>query len=83
MPRRRLSGFVHALLAVASVAALAGRAGATAFEVWLVDQANSAGVAWGGTIHVFAGDELMGEDLAGTKPETNVVQTAYRLSSHL
>src|SRR5688572_14081836 len=52
-------------LALAIAACAGGPAGATDFEVWLVDQANAPGLAWGGTIHVFAGGDLMGEELAG------------------
>src|SRR5687768_10614552 len=42
----------------------AGPAAAQDFEVWLVDQSNSAGVSHGGAIYVYQGDDLMGEDAA-------------------
>lgn len=32
------------------------------FEVWLVDQSDSSGVAYGGAIHIYDGEDLMGED---------------------
>src|SRR5687768_10126305 len=67
MLRRARSTTPCAALALALTLAFCGGApaGATDFEVWLVDQSNAPGVAWGGTIHVFAGDDLMGEELAG------------------
>lgn len=63
---RRAHSTPYATLAVAlALAAGAHRpAAATGFEVWLVDQSNSPGLAWGGLVHVFAGDDLMGEDVA-------------------
>jgi hypothetical protein len=49
----------------------AGPAAAQDFEVWLVDQSNSAGVAHGGAIYVYHGDDLMGED-AARAPSTKI-----------
>ena len=45
------------------------------FEVWLVDQSNSNGLAYGGAIHVFDGSALMGED-AGSATPTHVIDLA-------
>ena len=45
------------------------------FEVWLVDQSNTAGVTYGGTIHVFDGSDLMGED-ARTATPTHAIDLA-------
>ena len=52
---------------------LCSATGATAqeFEVWLIDQSNSADVAYGGAIHVYQGDDLMGED-AARAPATTI-----------
>ena len=38
------------------------------FEVWLVDQSNSNGKTFGGTIHIYAGDDLNGEAAASATP---------------
>lgn len=38
------------------------------FEVWLVDQSNSAGRTYGGTIHIYRGPDLMGESAASAAP---------------
>src|SRR5687767_16005026 len=52
--------------------ALCSASGAAAqqFEVWLIDQSNSAGVAYGGTVHIYQGEDLMGEDAAGASATT-------------
>src|SRR5688572_8463515 len=52
--------------------ALCNASGAAAqeFEVWLIDQSNSAGVAYGGAIHIYQGDDVMGEDAAVASPTT-------------
>src|SRR5687768_3186420 len=39
------------------------------FEVWLVDQSNTPGQTFGGTLYVFEGDDLMGSDAANATPE--------------
>ena len=49
----------------------ASPAAAQQFEVWLVDQSNSAGVAHGGAIYIYQGDDLMGED-AALAPATKI-----------
>lgn len=38
------------------------------FEVWLVDQSNSAGRTYGGTIYVYRGPDLMGESASSAEP---------------
>jgi hypothetical protein len=38
------------------------------FEVWLVDQSNSFGKTYGGTINIFAGSDLDGSDAASATP---------------
>ena len=38
------------------------------FEVWLVDQSNSSGRTYGGTIHVYDGSDLMGSGAADAVP---------------
>ena len=41
---------------------------AQSFEVWLVDQSNSAGTTHGGTIHIFDGAKLSGRALSDVSP---------------
>ena len=48
---------------------------ATPFEVWVVDQSNTNGVAYGGAIHVFDGSDLMGQHAARATP-TRVIDLA-------
>ncbi len=38
------------------------------FEVWLVDQSNTKGTAYGGAIHVFEGEDLTGNDPSDAEP---------------
>jgi len=45
------------------------------FEVWLVDQSNSFGRAYGGTIHIWDGSDLMGEAASAAR-QTAVVDLA-------
>src|SRR5688572_18700865 len=58
---RRL--FVMPLLAALTLCA-ASPAVASEFEVWLIDQSNSAGKSYGGAIYIYDGVNLMGEDAA-------------------
>lgn len=39
------------------------------FEVWVVDQSNTNGTTSGGTLYVYAGDELVGADASAAAPE--------------
>jgi hypothetical protein len=62
----------------------AGPAAAQDFEVWLVDQSNSAGVPHGGAIYVYQGIDLMGEDAArapSTKIDLGGATTALCMAS--
>ncbi len=43
---------------------LAAPVAARQFEVWLVDQSNTAGLGYGGRIYIYEGADLMGESLA-------------------
>jgi hypothetical protein len=61
--------------AAAPTAASASAAEALPFEVWLVDQSNSPGRTFGGTIHVFDGSDLM-DDEAGSAVPTQVLDLA-------
>lgn len=42
------------------------------FEVWVVDQSDSPGLNYGGTIHVFDGAELMGANAAAASPTHSI-----------
>src|SRR5687768_11609050 len=44
------------------------RAGTPPFELWVVDQSNTDGLAFGGTIHVYDGTDLMGEAASRARP---------------
>ena len=57
---------------LAAAMAFSSSARAADFEVWLIDQSNSSGKAFGGTIHIFDGDELSGKAAEAAKP-TDVV----------
>ena len=67
---------INAVLALATrvvfgVTAIVFTAQSTAaqsFEVWLVDQSNSAGTTHGGTIHIFDGAKLSGTALSNVSP---------------
>ncbi|GAT70661.1 cell surface glycoprotein [Planomonospora sphaerica] len=74
-----------AMLAVLALGG-AGTTGAAAaapepepYEVWLVDQSDSAGRSHGGNIHVYAGDDVT-RDLSGTQP-AHVVDLGGETSS--
>lgn len=41
---------------------------ASAFEVWLVDQSNSSGKTFGGTVHIYDGEHLHGTAAAAATP---------------
>jgi len=41
-------------------------------EVWLVDQSNTNGLAYGGAIHIFDVSDLMGESAAKAKPTASI-----------
>ena len=47
---------------------LSSSAVAKEFEVWLVDQSNSSGKTFGGTIHIYNGDDLNGKAAASATP---------------
>jgi DNA-binding beta-propeller fold protein YncE len=51
------------LLAGCGTSGNAGAAGSDRYEVWLIDQSNSAGVDHGGTLYIYSGAEL--ENAAG------------------
>ena len=57
---------------LAAAMAFSSSARAADFEVWLIDQSNSSGKVFGGTIHIFDGDELSGKAAEAAKP-TDVV----------
>ncbi|MEK6639158.1 MAG: hypothetical protein AABZ17_00670 [Nitrospirota bacterium] len=67
LPRTVVSLFVSAtFLAVGMGLALS--AFAEDFEVWLVDQSNSNGKTFGGTIHIYDGDDLDGKAASSATP---------------
>jgi hypothetical protein len=56
------------LAALCALALPAAPARAQDFEVWLVDQSNTIGLAHGGKILVYEGSDLMGESVSGVTP---------------
>ena len=70
--------FLHAISAAALVCAgmaLASSAFAKDFEVWLVDQSNSNGKAFGGSIYIYDGERLNGK-AAASRSAPEVVDLA-------
>ena len=63
------------LVLVLLMLVLPGVAAAIDFEVWVVDQSDSPGKTWGGTLHVFDGRDLRGKALPEARP-TAVVDLA-------
>ncbi|MGH9362676.1 MAG: hypothetical protein ACRD2T_12245, partial [Thermoanaerobaculia bacterium] len=61
---------------LAALALLAAApAAAEDFEVWLVDQSNSPGLTYGGTIYIYDGAHLSGDDPGAAGP-TDVIDLA-------
>lgn len=67
LPRTLVSLFATATFLAASLG-LSSSAFAKDFEVWLVDQSNSNGKIFGGTIHIYDGADLNGKAAASSTP---------------
>jgi len=67
LPRTLVSLFATATFLAVSIG-LGSSAFAKDFEVWLVDQSNSNGKTFGGTIHIYDGDDLSGKAAASATP---------------
>ena len=67
LPRAFVSRFAAATVLCAGMG-LNASAFAKDFEVWLVDQSNSNGKTFGGSIHIYDGDRLHGKDAASAAP---------------
>jgi hypothetical protein len=50
------------------------------FEVWLVDQSNSLGKTYGGTIYIYRGPDLMGESASSATPSSVIDLSAATAS---
>lgn len=74
LPRTLVSLFATATFLAASIG-LGSSVFAKDFEVWLVDQSNSNGKTFGGTIHIYDGDDLNGKAAASATP-TDVLDLA-------
>ena len=72
----RWSGFLAAAVGVL----VAAPARADDFEVWLVDQSNSASKTHGGTVYIWKGDDLMGDEAARALP-TEVLDLGGEVAS--
>src|SRR5688572_5342972 len=64
LPRTRMLSLVLVSLGLAVPTPGAARD----FEVWLVDQSNSFGTTYGGTIYIYAGSDLAGNDASSATP---------------
>lgn len=67
LPRTLVTLFAAATLLFASVG-LSSSAFAKDFEVWLIDQSNSNGKTFGGTIYIYDGDDLNGKAATSATP---------------
>ncbi len=67
LPRTLVSLLATATFLSASIG-LSSSAFAKDFEVWLIDQSNSHGKTFGGTIHIYDGDDLKGKAAASATP---------------
>jgi DNA-binding beta-propeller fold protein YncE len=65
-PRRLLTALAIILLVAP------GEALADGFEVWLVDQSNTNGLAYGGTLHIYDGEALLARDVSGARPVASI-----------
>jgi hypothetical protein len=77
LPRTRLFSLAVAFLTLS----VATPGSARDFEVWLVDQSDSFGKTYGGTVHIFAGSDLNGADASSTKP-TDVLDLGGATAAH-
>lgn len=68
MTRRALAVLLLVFLAIGKASVVPTLANDKAYEVWLVDQSNSSGLGYGGTIYVFDGRELETRDPATVAP---------------
>lgn len=66
--RRAGLSLVAAVAVLSATLGLASSAVAKDFEVWLVDQSNSKGVAFGGAIHIYDGQDLEGKAASSATP---------------
>ena len=64
-PRARKYALALALISLTAVMPCAARD----FEVWLVDQSNSFAKAYGGTLYIYDGSDLNGENASGATPD--------------
>jgi hypothetical protein len=51
---------------------IAYAADSAAFEVWLIDQSNSPGKSYGGTISIFSGDDISGQSASRARPRATI-----------
>jgi hypothetical protein len=77
LPRTRMFSLAVAFLTLS----VATPGSARDFEVWLVDQSDSFGKTYGGTVHIFAGSDLNGADASSTKP-TDVLDLGAATAAH-
>jgi DNA-binding beta-propeller fold protein YncE len=69
---------IFVLAAIATVSDGSALADDAAFEVWVIDQSNTTGTTGGGTMYVYQGDALAGQDAAAAAPEVIDLGDAVR-----
>ena len=79
LPARTLMSLLAVVIFTASMG-FSSSAFSTEFEVWLVDQSNSSGKTFGGTIHIYDGDDLNGKAAASATP-TDVLNLSAATSA--
>jgi hypothetical protein len=72
MARRALTALLPVILAISGASTVTALANEKEYEVWLVDQSNSSGLGYGGSIHVFDGRRLETTNLTNVTP-TDVI----------
>ncbi len=77
LTRARMFSLALALLSLT----VATSGSARDFEVWLVDQSDSFGKLYGGTIYIYEGSDLKGLDASSATP-TDVLDLGAATASH-
>jgi hypothetical protein len=77
LPRTRMFSLALAFL----ILSVATPGSARDFEVWLVDQSDSFGKTYGGTVYIYAGSDLNGADASSATP-TDVLDLGGATAAH-
>ena len=80
LPRQTLVSLVATVLLLSASIGVTASASASDFEVWLMDQSDTNGGAFGGTIYIYDGNDLIGETAESAMP-TDVLDLAGATST--